>query len=105
MGENKKNCLELPATWVCQKQVSDVNIDEHLELNRQVINACQCFRELGSEEEQEGSSLFCWIQAQFEETGKLTLFQYHFLSDLEFHVIVSSSQPVRVLCIKIVFSC
>ena len=37
------------STWIFQKQISDINIDEHLELIRQVAKACQSFREFGSE--------------------------------------------------------
>ena len=37
------------STWIFQKQISDINIDEQLELIRQVAKACQSFREFGSE--------------------------------------------------------
>ena len=80
------SCLK--ATWVRQERLGDVNIDEKLELNWQIIKACNSFRELRSEKVK---VIHRW-------------FERFYSNDLEFHVTASSSHSVRVFCIVIVFS-
>ena len=79
-------CLKI--TWVRQERLGDVNIDEKLELNWQIIKACNSFRELRSEKVK---VIHRW-------------FERFYSNDLEFHVTASSSHSVRVFCIVIVFS-